>query len=320
MSLAKQLLDLSGTAHLRQLESGLVAEPDVRYEGEVGRRRTGFAAIERLLVSGRLPEPEAGEGTGEWITEREWDFLIYLHSTASAVGPGQTFATWRAAVKKCGLFEDILRGEHGSNARKRGRREALMPSLERQGFVTPTEGAYQNKQHSLEWKQLMLAPTKPPYSPVPIPSGIPKTKRTLRDNKRSWFMMPEAIFNGGAWHRVGSHRGRRVIAALYYFFDEVTYDAVNPNHVRFFGDALEVSDEFMQACGQATRLEDVASTLSWLRYNRLFFPVAGRVPPGQHHPAGRHYVTWSRPVARNTPHDTVVFVPLYVPTTSEVRE
>lgn len=308
-------LDLRGTGFLRQVDHRLLSERSVRYAGEMRQQRTGFGAIERLLVDGSLlPDPQPIGQSSTWIDENQWDFIVYAHTTAQAGLGGLTFATWKAARNKCGLFQGVPVGK-GANALKETRRSDLVPRLTEFGFLEHVDpGPYQNETNSLKWKRLMLAPIWPPAMPVPMKTGIGKSIDSMREHGRSWFMMPSAIFNEGVWGKVGSHRGRRVIAALYAFYDAETYGAVNPNHVRIRGDIFEVSDSFLRACGEVATPRDVMSTIAWLVAKYRLFPAASQLGAGRLYPAGQEYVTWAQPVARNTPSDSVVFVPYYVPT------
>lgn len=305
-----QRLDLRRTSYLRQLDGHLSTGKRIKYAGEIRRLPTGFGKIEHVLVNGRLADPRPiGQGDG-WIDTCQWDFLIYMQTTAPG-SSGKCYPTFRAARRKSGLFDGLPKGRSSEDGRKWERQAALEPALVASGFIQPIEGPHHP---SYPWKQLMLAPSWPNGSTVAVPSGIPKTNATLREHQRSWFSMPEAIMNDLTWHQIGSHAGRRVIAALYAFFDDVTYGAVNPNHLCIRDDQLEVSDAFLLACGEEASPQEVMSAIAWLWDRRHIFPMAAVLEAGKPYPAGEGYVTWSAPVAKNTPHHAVVFVPWYVPT------
>lgn len=315
--MGKQSLNLARTALFRQRDGYLWQEIPLRHEGEVSRKRGGFGVVERLLVSGYYPDPVAPGEPTEWIDANQWDFLIYLQTTASPRRMALSYATAKAAVRKCGLYQGLPRDDGGVNGIKRMRRERLIPRLTELGLVEPVpidEEPFQNKWGSLQWQRLMLAPRWSVTADRPTATGVVKSLGSLASHNRSWFMMPEALCNGGAWHRIGSHTGRRVMAAVYYFFDESTYAAVNPNHLCIRDGQLEISDEFMQACGNGATPLEVGRALHWMWLEHLLFPVASELASGRPHPAGREWVTWSRPVARNTPTNAAAFVPLYLPT------
>lgn len=311
----EHVLDISGRSFLRQLDGLLMSEVGSRRD-EIQRRSDQFSMIEKSLVNGLLPDPSTrAANENGWIDTWHWDFLIGVHSTSTRGFPSLTYAAYPMATKKCGLYQGLVPGA-GINARKMARREQLFSRLIECGLLEPEDDPPYRPE--LAWHRKMLVPIWPADSSRPIASGVVKTRSSLEQHHRDWFMMPEGIINDRTWFKAGNHTYRRIIAALYLFFDETTYSAVNPNHLRLSErHLLEASDAFMRACGEAATLEDVAGALSWLWNERRFFGMGSQLEAGSPFPAGREYVTWSRPVARNVPSQTVVFVPFYAPAQGE---
>lgn len=316
--------DLADSTYFRQRDGLLVNSLLLRYEGELSQRSTGFATIEHALVNGVfLPDPFPDGSNGGWIEPWQWDFLIYAHGRAKLPGD-LMYATWRAARDNCGLFEDLPRGVKGINAIKNSRSQSLVPRLVRAGLLEYAEGPYQNEKGTLEWKRLMLAPTWPATSPAPIKTNVGKTREALREHHRPWFGIPNRIFNRDSkskrrspWHRICSHRGRRVIAAVYLFYDGTTFSSVSPNHLRIEGTVLKASTEFLRACGAEATMRDVAAALSWLWLENLLFPVASSEVRTKPFPAGQTRSTWSHHVGRGSASDVTLLVPAAVPKMSE---
>ena len=302
-------LELTGTPFLRQLDDYLLDSMAVRNAGEVKTQTCGFGVVETLLVSGHLPDP-VPIGRTDWIDENQWSFIVYAQSTAKAAYGGRCYPGPSAAIRKCGLYQDLP--FEGVNAAKSARRAALVPQLVRFGFFELTDPPPGHRE-DVEWKQLMLVPSWPPDCEQPRITGVPKSLANLKTHERTWFRMPERIFNDYVWKSIGTQVGRRVIAALYAFFDDVTYAAVNPNHLSIRGTELQASEEFMRACGQTASIRDVMLAMQWLWSKSQLFALSSEWAEGRPHPAGREYITWSRAVARSVPSDTIVFVPRYVP-------
>ncbi|KAF0209040.1 MAG: hypothetical protein FD171_681 [Actinobacteria bacterium] len=310
-------LDISGRSFLRQLD-GLLLGSVTGKRHEVSRRCDQFAMIEQSIVNGLLPDPGSRASAEKgWLDTRHWDFLIGLHSTSTPGYPSLTYASYRMAIKKCGLYQGLVRGTPKINELKKARRDSLFPRLVECGFLELEDDPPYREE--LTWYRKCLAPMWPADSERPVVSHVAKTRASLESYHRSFFMMPEAIINDGTWLKAQNHTYRRVITALYLFFDDATYASVNPNHLRVSdGHILEASASFMRACGETATLKDVAGVLSWLWNERRLFGMDCELEPGEPFPAGREYVTWSRPVARNIPSGTIVFVPYYVPATGGI--
>jgi len=310
-----QEMDLSGTSFLRQFEGMLQGKVRPRGTDEVRRRSGGFAKVEYSLVNGLLPDPSPEAAETGWMDTYHWDFAVYANTNPRIGYTDLFYSTHMAAIALCGLFDDLPRGLPGVTAIKRKRVGDLIPVLESCRILRCVEGPFQNEYGNLSWKQLLLAPTWPATVTAPITTFAGKTNENLDAFHRSWFMLPSALFNDelGTWRKVGSHRGRRVIAALYCFYEADTYGAVNPNHLRLKDQMLQVSDAFLKACGRDATVRDVASTLTWLWNKKRVFPVAARLEAGTPYAAGTEYVTWTQTVARDVPSGMAVFVPLYIP-------
>jgi len=312
-------LDLAGTSFLRQLEGMLFSAVPRRGAEELRRRSGGFAKIEQSLVNGMLPDPGPEAVKQGWMATYHWDFAVYAQSNPRLVNTGELYSGHTAAINYSGLFSDLPRGLPGINGIKKARCDDLLPVLERCGIFRRVDGPYQNEQKNLKWKQLLLAPTWPATSKTPLVSEVAKTPANLEAHKRPWFMMPKALFYDDlrTFRSVGGHRDRRVLTALYCFYEAHTYAAVNPNHLRLCGNTLKVSRAFLKACGHGATVKDVASTLAWLQCHRRVFVVGARLETGTPYPAGESCVTWAEPVARKVDSGTAVFVPLYVPGENE---
>lgn len=310
-------LDISDRSFLRQIHGLLKSSVGTRRD-EITRHSDQFAMIEQSLVNGQLPDPTPqAYVAGTWLDTWHWDFLIGLHSTSTPGYPSLTYASYRMAIMKCGLYQGLVKGTTRINEFKKARRDSLFPRLVQCGFLELEDGPPYREE--LTWHRKCLAPMWPADSERPVVSNVVKTRLSLDRYHRSFFMMPEAIINDGTWQKAQDHTYRRIITALYLFFDETTYSSVNPNHLRVSdGHILEASASFMRACGETATLKDVAGALSWLWNERRFFGMDGELEPGRPFPAGREYVTWSRPVACSVPSGTIVFVPFYVPATGDL--
>lgn len=310
-----QEMDLSGTSFLRQVDGMLYGKVRPRGAGEIIRRRGGFAKIERSLVNGLLPDPSPEAADAGWMDSYHWDFAVYANTNPQIGYTDLLYSTHKAAINYSGLFHDLPKGLPGSRVIKQKRVKDLIPVLQSCGIMRRVEGPFQNKLRNLDWKQLLLVPTWPATSKVPVITNVGKTNENLDSHHRTWFMMPTALFidDHRTWRSVGCHRDRRILAALYNFYEHKTYEAVNPNHLRLTKSTLGVSDAFLRACGKGATVKDVASTLSWLLSQHRVFVLNAQLDAGNPYPAGTQYVTWAQSVGRNVPAGTAVFVPLYVP-------
>lgn len=221
-----------------------------------------YFVVERALGDGSLPDPGPQAEANGWIGEYQWDMLIYMWSNAEIRSTSESFSGLNAAKKYCG----INRGLGHKDPEKKRRNARLFNGLESAGLLRYSRSSEQGLR---TYWELRLAPTWTPAGVVA--SREPRTWTNLSRPGRTWFKMPFVLItNGpkpGAWATL-SHRERRVLVALYVFYDETTFGGVDPNHLCLRGTNLCVSPEFSRACGHAATIEEVAEALGelWRRH------------------------------------------------------
>ncbi|MDA3936335.1 MAG: hypothetical protein PF636_05650 [Actinomycetota bacterium] len=231
---------------------------------------SGYFIMERALVDGSLPDPSPQWEMAGWIGEYQWDVLIYMWSNAEIRRTSESFSGTEAAYTWCGIYRDV-RGQHDEQVR---RKASLFPGLERAGLIEITHSSPQGFR---VYKELKLAPA---WTAGRISScDIPRTFANLSLPGHGWFKVPfDILSQKQKKHRLWStftHRDRRVLMALYCYYDEATFGAVDPNHLRLEGDELVASGEFMRACGASDSPGEAWQALAELMRRRLVGFMAG---------------------------------------------
>jgi len=236
-----------------------------------------YFILERRLVNGSsLPNPSLAWEQAGWIAEYQWDMLIFMWSNAEIGVTTETYSGLNAAYKWCALN----RGMRGQEEKER-RKQNLFPGMVRAGLIEITRISPGGLR---QYKELKLSPVRRVNGEF-VPSGLARTPENLRKSRRKWFKMayPPMSLPGKRTLRGErlpvwgdyTHRDRRTLVALYFFFQETTCRAVDPNHLCVRGDWLYVSQAFLRVCGSEQNPVPVYESLGALwRAGLLGFSAA----------------------------------------------
>lgn len=271
-----------------------------------------FFVLEQALVDGSLPDPSpAWEKTGRWIAPYQWDMLVYMWSNADIHRTTDSFSGLRAASVYTGLNRDI-KGQRKEQGR---RKRDLFVGLESAGLMEEVR-----RSGTRTYRQLRLAPVWLPDGPVP--SGVPRTWANLSAPDRKWFKMALEPFSQPSGSKVRchwaelEHSDRRALAALYLYFNDKEFGAVDPNHVCLRDGDLVVSDAFRLAIGRGLDADGVARALGELWRRKLIAFLTASFSDDRPYPGAPSHIRYA---VRETESPNAVIGLKYVPKPGDFR-
>lgn len=276
---------------------------------------SAYFVLERALVDGSLPDPSPKWETAGWIGTYQWDMLIFMWSNAEIRKTSESWSGLDAAYNWCGLNTDIP----NQRSEQRRRKDELFAGLVRAGLIVFTRTSPGGRR---QYKELKLAPVWTAGGLVP--SADARTFSNLRKPGRGWFKMAyEPMKVPGSRKRRGAalptwgeitHADRRTLVALYHFFDEATFGAVDPNHLCVRGSDLLLSDEFVRACGAGEDPYAACMSLGELWRRGFIGFLSARFDEDEPFPASIPHVRFATRTLVDERVDTALVGLKYVPT------
>jgi len=198
----------------------------------------GYATVPRTLLDGTLRAPRPMGAHGDWICDRDWDFLVYAFSN----GKGRSYAGRDAMKEFCGIgsYDYYLIGPAQVEAIRGGLWDRLIHAR----LAVPSgRFLYGYQEYDL------LIP--PQVSADRLrPTGIRATVANMEAEGENYVRVPRAVFLDLVWKQIRTHELRRLLAAMYVFNDLTRFGGIDPEELRLEESTILMSDAFMKAAGQ----------------------------------------------------------------------